>query len=289
MSSDGYYLRNPEVSAIARGEGYLFVRPGRERVLLSPVDVEALARALDALCQPLPEAAVAELLEREVLARLVASEVVLTGSREALRARLSGGEAGSQAQKAFRHLVVALAGEPACVPTAWQLVHLRRDCEELDVIVSEAAQRLVEPAYLRRLGLRVWTDAFAARGAINVPHIHLARAAEMLVIMPASAYTLYQLAHGECSDLLSLTATATDAPVVVVPSMSASAWASPAVARNAAQLREDGFYVVSPRAQETAADAPDESDLDAGGIPLGELSAVLQDILAVHGDGDGLV
>ena len=86
-----------------------------------------------------------------------------------------------------------------------------------------------------------------ARGRkYDVWHVHLASRAEIIAVIPASAHALQRLATGACSDLLSLTVAATKAPVVLFPAMNANMWRHRAIARNVAQLRADGCYVVEP-------------------------------------------
>ena len=80
----------------------------------------------------------------------------------------------------------------------------------------------------------------------TVPHIALAKNADLVAVMPATAGSISRLATGACSDLLSLVAIATTAPVVVAPTMNTAMWDNPAVRRNVDQLRADGVYVVEP-------------------------------------------
>jgi len=291
MSNDMFYLRNSEMTAVSRGSGYLFLRPGLDAVVMSPVDVETLSQLLDDLLYPMPDVALEERIDREMIDFLVEKQILIAGPEDELLKQVPPASA-SRAAKPFRHLVFGLTGAIASIQMVWHLFQLLRHyCDQVDVIMTESAQKLVRPAALEHLGLRVWTEAFSPRGEINVPHIHLARVAEMVVIMPASAHTLYKLAHGACSDLLSLTVAATAAPVVLVPTMNAAMWTSPAVARNVAQLREDGMYVVSPGGGTEVSNSGVESTLDedivgGGGILFSQLPVVLASILSVHRNAD---
>jgi phosphopantothenoylcysteine decarboxylase/phosphopantothenate--cysteine ligase len=287
--SSRFYLRNPEMAAISRGNAYLFVPPARERVVMSPVDVETLSQLLDELTVPMSEAQLAERVDQKLLDFLVEKDILRAGSEAELQALVPRATPPA-GRKPFRHLVFGLTGAIASTYMGGELFHLARHyCDELDVILTESAQKIVRPEMLEFVGLRVWRDAFTARGAINVPHIHLAHSADMVVIMPASAHTLYKLAHGACSDLLSLTVAATSAPVVLVPAMNAAMWTSPAVMRNVARLREDGMYVVSPRAGIEVSNptgAPIHDVVGGAGIPEMRLPAVLLSILDAHRNAD---
>jgi phosphopantothenoylcysteine decarboxylase/phosphopantothenate--cysteine ligase len=284
--STRFYVRNPEMAAVSRGSGYLFIRPGHATVVMSPVDVEALSQLLDDLSYPRAEATLEEHADRELLDFLVEKRILLAGTEEEMMAHVPRAASPVDARP-FRRLVVGLTGAIASAQMVSNLFQMaRHHCERIDVILTESAQKIVRPELLEYLGLHVWSDAFEARGQVNVPHIHLAQAADMVVVMPASAHTLYKLAHGACSDLLSLTIAATSAPVVLVPAMNSAMWTSPAVARNVAQLREDGMYVVSPRAGTEVSNPGGDPLLDdvvgGAGIASAYLPLVLASILAVH-------
>lgn len=285
-----FYVRNPQMAAVSRGQAFLFIRPGRTPVVMSPVDVETMSELLDDLAFPMLEAQLEEQADRELLDFLVEKEILLVGTEAEMQAHVPrAGSPGSS--KPFRRLVFGLTGAISSPHMVGVLFHmLRHHCDELDVILTESAQRLVRPELLQYMGLRTWTDAFESRGAINVPHIHLADAADMVVVMPASAHTLYKLAHGACSDLLSLTIAATSAPVVLVPAMNVAMWTNPAVARNVARLREDGMYVVSPRGGIEVSNPAGEETFDemvgGAGIAFAHLPAVLTSILAAHRSSD---
>jgi phosphopantothenoylcysteine decarboxylase/phosphopantothenate--cysteine ligase len=285
-----FYLRNPEMAAVSRGSAYLFICPGRDPVVMSPVEVEMLSQLLDELVYPMAEGQLEEHADRELIDFLVEKRILLAGTEAEMLALVPQATA-SAARKPFGRLVFGLTGAISSAQMASSLFSMaRHHCEQLDVILTDSAQKIVRPDLLEYLGMRVWTDAFEARGDINVPHIHLAHAADMVVVMPASAHTLYKLAHGACSDLLSLTIAATSAPVVLVPTMNAAMWTNPAVARNVARLREDGLYVVSPRAGTEVSNPAGEQILDdvigGAGVAFAQLPAVLAAILAAHRDGD---
>jgi phosphopantothenoylcysteine synthetase/decarboxylase len=83
--------------------------------------------------------------------------------------------------------------------------------------------------------------------------------------MPASAGAIRRLAHATCTDLMSMTAAATTAPVVVVPVMNAVMWNHAAVQRNVGRLRDDGVYVVEPTLIFKAATLTERADPMYGG------------------------
>ena len=239
-----FYLRNPQISCVAKGDTYLFLQGGSVVCEIEQADVDGLSEILQELSLPASAAKTTELLEAEALSVLVENRILLCGTEEALAAYLPPAQ---PSELPCPRLVFGVTGAVASMHTASLLFELYHSfAEKIDVICTEAAHHFTQPGVLSYLGLEVWSDAFQPKGDVNVPHLHLATSASMIAVFPASAHTLYKLAHGACSDLLSLTISATRAPVVLIPAMNNAMWSQPAIKRNVQQLRRDGFYVVEP-------------------------------------------
>ncbi|MFN8639643.1 MAG: flavoprotein [Dehalococcoidia bacterium] len=80
---------------------------------------------------------------------------------------------------------------------------------------------------------------FASYGT-GKAHVELARRADAVLIAPASANTIAELAHGLADNFLALTALATAAPVLVAPAMDAQMWEHAATQANVETLRARG-------------------------------------------------
>jgi phosphopantothenoylcysteine synthetase/decarboxylase len=146
------------------------------------------------------------------------------------------------------HLLVGLTGSPAVLAMPQQLLLLRQGLVgDLRVMMSRGAQRFL-PAYTVRLFAGSWvhTDTHAVHDGYLVPHIELAQAADLLLVMPATANVLAKAAQGICDDLISTAIVACTAPVVLVPAMNETMWASRAVRRNVERARELGYHVIDP-------------------------------------------
>lgn len=83
-------------------------------------------------------------------------------------------------------------------------------------------------------------------------HIELARWADTILIAPATADLMARLAHGHADDLLTTLCLVSQARKVMVPAMNQAMWAHPASARNAEQLRRDGWQLLGPDSGEQA-------------------------------------
>lgn len=117
---------------------------------------------------------------------------------------------------------------------------------DVRVIMTEHATRLVGPDTFRAVsGNPVSLRLFDAPGPA-MEHISLARAADLVVVAPATANMLAKMAYGLADDLLSTTLLATRAPILVAPAMNREMYRHPATQENLRRLRERGVHVVGP-------------------------------------------
>jgi phosphopantothenoylcysteine synthetase/decarboxylase len=93
----------------------------------------------------------------------------------------------------------------------------------------------------------------------TAPHVELATWADVILVVPATANFLGKVANGIADDLLTTTLLAASCPVVIVPVTNTAMWSKPAVQRNVAQLREDGYEVVEPKEGVSLADGRAEA------------------------------
>ena len=113
--------------------------------------------------------------------------------------------------------------------------------------MTEAATRFVGPATFQALtGEPVFTDQWDTRIANSMAHIELSRAADAILVAPATADFLAKVAHGLADDLLSTLCLARECPLLVAPAMNRQMWLSPATQRNVAQLAADGVAILGP-------------------------------------------
>jgi phosphopantothenoylcysteine decarboxylase/phosphopantothenate--cysteine ligase len=117
----------------------------------------------------------------------------------------------------------------------------------VDVAMTPAATEFVTPLTFRSLTAREpYVDMWHPHGEYGEAHVELARRADVMVIAPATASTLARLAHGLAEDFVSLTALATQAPLLVAPAMDSQMWSHPATQANVALLTERGVQFVGP-------------------------------------------
>lgn len=115
------------------------------------------------------------------------------------------------------------------------------------VIMTQNACQFVAPLTFQTLSQNpVSVDTFQAPHAWEVEHISLAKKAEVMLIAPATANVLAKLAHGIADDMLTTTALATKAPLLLAPAMNTQMWTHPATRQNMAILLSRGAHQVGP-------------------------------------------
>lgn len=117
----------------------------------------------------------------------------------------------------------------------------------VQVVMTEAAGHFITPTTMQALsGRRVYTEQWDASVPNNMAHIELSRAADAIVIAPASADFIAKLAHGLADDLLSALCLARNCPLLIAPAMNREMWLNAATQRNVKQLVADGVQVLGP-------------------------------------------
>jgi len=98
----------------------------------------------------------------------------------------------------------------------------------------------------------VYTSLWELKDEVEIGHIQLSRAADFILVCPATADLLAKMAAGIADDLATTVLLATDKPVVVAPAMNVRMWQHAATQRNLAQLKADGVRVIDPAEGEMA-------------------------------------
>lgn len=130
-------------------------------------------------------------------------------------------------------------------------------------IMTKAAEEFVTPLSVASLTKqKVHTALFNLTDEVEMGHIELSRAADLLVVAPATADLMAKMANGHANDLASTTLLATDKPVLIAPAMNVRMWHHAATQRNLRQLQRDGVRLVGPS----------EGDMACGEFGLGRMA-----------------
>ena len=155
-----------------------------------------------------------------------------------------------------RHIVLGLSGGVACYKAAELTRELVKAGATVQVVMTDAAQQFITVATMQALsGRPVFTSQWDARQPNHMPHIDLSRDADAILVAPASADFIAQIAQGRAGELLALMCLARPierCPLLLAPAMNREMWAHPATQRNVALVRADGATVLGPAAGDQA-------------------------------------
>ena len=147
-----------------------------------------------------------------------------------------------------KRIVLGLTGGIACYKAAELARLLVQAGAQVRVVMTEAAAQFITPVTMQALsGRPVVTSQWDAREPNAMAHINLGRWADAIVVAPASADFIAQLAQGRAGELLALLCLARPAervPLLLAPAMNREMWAHPATQRNVAQAAADGAVVL---------------------------------------------
>ena len=149
-------------------------------------------------------------------------------------------------QTSNKSILLGVTGGIAAYKAAELVRTLVKQGFEVQVAMTEAATQFITPTTLQALsGLPVLTHQWNATDN-GMAHIASGRAADAIVIAPATADFVAKLAHGLADDLLSTLCLARDCPLLVAPAMNKQMWTNAATQRNIAQLAADGVTLLGP-------------------------------------------
>jgi phosphopantothenoylcysteine decarboxylase/phosphopantothenate--cysteine ligase len=149
-----------------------------------------------------------------------------------------------------KHIVLGLSGGIACYKAAELARQLIKAGASVQVVMTEAAAQFITPVTMQALsGRPVFNSQWDERQPGNMAHIDLTREADAVLVAPASADFIAQLAQGRAGELLALMCLARPVarcPLFVAPAMNREMWAHPATQRNLGQVIADGAQVFGP-------------------------------------------
>jgi phosphopantothenoylcysteine decarboxylase / phosphopantothenate---cysteine ligase len=152
-----------------------------------------------------------------------------------------------------KKVVLGVTGGIAAYKAAEFVRLLVKEEVNVHVVMTENAQKFIAPLTFQTLsGNSVASDPFALLESAQIGHIALADLAELVVILPATANIIGKIANGIADDFLSTLVMATQAPILIVPSMNVHMWENPALQKNIQTLHERGCHLMEPGEGELA-------------------------------------
>ncbi len=185
-------------------------------------------------------------------------------------------------------IVVGITGGIAAYKAADIASKLVQAGANVRVVMTKSATEFVSPLTFRSLTNNpVVTEMFNLTSEFSIEHVALAEAADIVVIVPATANIIAHLAAGIADDMLTCTVLATEAPIIVAPAMHTAMFENTITQDNLAKLKARGFTIVDPA----------YGRLASGKMGLGRLAEVetiigtIKQVLGRSGDlaGKGIV
>jgi phosphopantothenoylcysteine decarboxylase/phosphopantothenate--cysteine ligase len=130
---------------------------------------------------------------------------------------------------------------------AFVLALLKHICDEVQVVLSPTAAKMTSRYALQVATRReVFVEFDDVGEGVFVPHIELAQSADVVLVYPATVNIIGKVANGIADELITALVIAAECPVFFVPLTNDAMWRHPAVQRNVARLKEDGYAVLPP-------------------------------------------
>ena len=162
-----------------------------------------------------------------------------------------------------KNVVVGVCGGIAAYKALDIVSALRKKGINVDVIMTEHATKFVTPLTFQSISANaVIVDMFQEPKVWEIQHISLAKKADLILVLPATANIIGKVANGIADDMLSTTIMASKAPVVFAPAMNTNMYENPIVQQNIEKLKSFGYRFIQPASGRLAC-----GDLGKGKLP----------------------
>lgn len=146
-----------------------------------------------------------------------------------------------------KRIILGVTGSIAAYKAAEIASTLTKQGALVDVIVSDGGAKFVTPLTFHSVTGRIaYTNDSLWTREDHIPHITLGHDADCIVVAPASANVLADIAHGRGDTLLPLTILASDCPLLIAPAMDGHMYGNPATQANIEILKNRGAVFIGP-------------------------------------------
>lgn len=145
------------------------------------------------------------------------------------------------------NIIIGITGGIAAYKACGIVSYLKQQGANINVIMTKNSCNFITPLTLETLSKnKVIVDMFEEEDYSEVKHISLARKADLMLIIPATANIIGKIANGIADDMLSTTIIATKAPVIFAPAMNNQMFENPIVQDNLKKLKAYGYKIIEP-------------------------------------------
>ena len=174
---------------------------------------------------------------------------------------------------AGKTVLLCVSGSIAAYKIAYLASALKKLKADVHVLMTRNATNFINPITFETLtGNKCLVDTFDRNFEFSVEHVSLAKAADVVLVAPASANVIAKLAHGLADDMLTTTVLACTCKKIISPAMNTRMFENPITQDNLKICEHYGMEVISPASGYLAC-----GDTGAGKMP--EPEVLLQYIL----------
>ena len=146
-----------------------------------------------------------------------------------------------------KNVILGITGSIAAYKSANLASMLKKQGCNVNVIMTKNAQEFITPLVFETLTQnKCYVDTFERAAKFDVEHISLAKAADLVLIAPASANVIAKLASGIADDMLTTTMLACEKPKLIAPAMNTAMYNNPVTQRNIQTLKDLGYSFIEP-------------------------------------------
>lgn len=170
-------------------------------------------------------------------------------------------------------ILLIIGGGIAAFKSLDLIRRLRERGHSVVPVLTKSGSEFVTPLSVSALASeKVYQDLFNLNDEAEMGHIELSRAADLVVVAPATADLMAKMAGGHANDLASTLLMATDKPVLIAPSMNVRMWEHAATQRNYETLKKDGILICGP----------DKGDMACGEFGFGRMAEPMAIVGAIE-------
>lgn len=147
-----------------------------------------------------------------------------------------------------KKILLIITGSVACYKSLELIRLLRKNNYEVNCVLSKGAKEFITPLLVSALsGTKTYDDLFDNEDEVQMGHINLSRANDLIVIAPASADFIAKIANGYADDLASASVLASNKNIILAPAMNEKMWNNLATQENIAKIEKIGYEIIEPQ------------------------------------------
>lgn len=146
-----------------------------------------------------------------------------------------------------KRILLIISGGIAAYKSLELIRLFKKSGADVRCVLTKGGSNFVTPLSVAAISEeQVFTDLFSLKDETEMGHIRLSREADLVLVAPASANIIAQMAHGLAEDLASTTLLATNKPVMICPAMNPMMWEHAATQENLNTLKTRGVHITGP-------------------------------------------